>query len=84
MHLKTALLGFLPALVAADIRELQAKLPTCSLACLAKGADTFNCELTDLYCQCTQLEAIKEVVAPCLVNEGGCELEEVTGGFLSL
>lgn len=81
MNLKILFLGALPALVAADILELQAKLPSCSLGCLAEGADTFNCNITDLYCQCTQLEDIKTVVAPCLVNVGGCELEEITGRF---
>lgn len=82
--LTATFLAVLPALVTADIRELQAELPTCSLGCLAEGAASFNCDITDLYCQCTQLEDIKKVVAPCLVNVGGCELEEITGGLTML
>jgi hypothetical protein len=79
--LTATLLALLPGLVSADIRELQAKLPPCSLACLAEGAASFNCDITDLYCQCTQLEDIKKVVAPCLVNVGGCELDEIIGAL---
>lgn len=80
MKLKTTLIGaLLPALALGDIRALQAQLPECALGCLIQGADEFGCQATDLTCQCTQLEEMTKVVAPCLVNVGGCGLEEISG-----
>lgn len=67
-----------PSSIFADILELRAELPECSLLCIAKGAEAFGCRTTDLDCQCTQLEAMSAEVAPCLVNEGRCELDELT------
>lgn len=78
MNLKKSLIAIMaPAAVLADILELQAQLPTCSLGCLSDGADKFGCVVTDLTCMCTKVEEMTKEVAPCLVNVGDCELEEI-------
>ena len=65
----------------ADILELQKKLPACSIECIAEGALQFGCDITDLDCQCSQVQEINKEVAPCLVNKGGCSFAEITGSL---
>lgn len=56
--------------------DLLGKLPKCSLECVLKGATSQGCEITDLSCQCSHLEALSRTVAPCLVH-AGCSLEDL-------
>lgn len=62
----------------ANLLELQAQLPECSLQCIAEGAAKFGCSITDISCQCSQLQAMTKEVAPCLAQEG-CDMEQITG-----
>lgn len=79
----TIVIAALAASVAcSEISELQAKLPECSIQCLAEGAATHDCGVTDLECQCSKQEAITKTVSPCFVK-AGCDLEDITGMFSS-
>lgn len=59
------------------ISDLRKQLPPCSLDCIAQKSEELGCALTDLTCQCRQLQALTRSVAPCLAK-GDCELEEIT------
>ncbi|KAG9249917.1 uncharacterized protein F5Z01DRAFT_434545 [Emericellopsis atlantica] len=60
-----------------DLKALQEKLPPCSLSCIVKGVEQFGCAITDLECQCRNIEALTAEVSPCLVSDG-CSFEEIT------
>ncbi|KAL6857651.1 hypothetical protein ACO1O0_005092 [Amphichorda felina] len=66
------------ATTSSDILKLQAQLPECSVQCIAEVAAEFDCSVTDISCQCSQVEAITKEVAPCLVKKGKCSFEEIT------
>lgn len=40
-----------------DLLKIQAKLPKCSVGCIASGAQALGCNLTDFECQCNNYEA---------------------------
>ncbi|VUC27520.1 unnamed protein product [Clonostachys rosea] len=60
-----------------DLLTIQAKLPKCSISCIASGAKALGCNVTDFECQCENYEAIKDETAPCMVK-AGCNLTEIT------
>lgn len=73
----------LRAVVASELTDVLSQFPDCSLECIAAGAESFDCDLTDLDCQCGQMEGITAEVSPCMV-EAGCEFEDITSMFFSL
>jgi hypothetical protein len=78
MNLKqTLIVAMAPAAALANILQLQSQLPACSLQCLSEGADMFGCTVTDLTCMCSKVQDMTAEVAPCMVNVGDCELEEI-------
>ena len=69
------------AMPASDtISDLRKQIPSCALECIAEKSQEMGCEVTDLTCQCKQLEALTKAVAPCLAK-GSCSLAEMTGVF---
>lgn len=70
------------SVVASDLADVLAQFPDCSLECIAAGAEKFDCELTDLDCQCGKIEDITGEVSPCMVK-AGCGFEDITSRFLS-
>jgi hypothetical protein len=82
MDLKqTLILAVAPAAALANILQLQSQLPACSVQCLSEGADMFGCTVTDLTCMCSKVQDMTAEVAPCMVNVGDCELEEILRKF---
>jgi len=59
------------------LQALREKLPECSLACIVNGVEKFGCAITDLECQCRNIEGLTAEVSPCLVSDG-CTFEEIT------
>lgn len=66
--------------VASDLADLISQFPECSLECIAAGAEMFDCEISDIECQCGKMEEITAEVSPCMVD-AGCGFEDITGGF---
>ena len=63
---------------AANFTEVASQLPECSLECIQKAAEKFDCQVVDLECQCGKMEEITDEVSPCMVT-AGCGMEEITG-----
>ncbi|CAG9992633.1 unnamed protein product [Clonostachys byssicola] len=75
--LLAAVTGSAAAASVDDLLKIQAKLPKCSVGCIASGATALGCNITDFECQCNNYEAIKDETAPCMVK-AGCNLTEIS------
>lgn len=66
------------AAAASEFQDIVGQFPKCSLECIVAGAEKFDCQVTDIECQCGKMEEITAEVAPCMVN-AGCGFEDITG-----
>lgn len=66
------------AAAASDFQDVVDQFPECSLECIVAGAEKFDCQVTDIECQCGKMEDITAEVAPCMVK-AGCGFEDITG-----
>jgi len=65
------------AAAASDFQDVVDQFPECSLECIVAGAEKFDCQVTDIECQCGKMEDITAEVAPCMVK-AGCGFEDIT------
>ncbi|KAM5352576.1 hypothetical protein ACJ41O_005298 [Fusarium nematophilum] len=60
-----------------SLSGLTDQLPECAIQCLVTAVTDQGCAITDVTCQCSNLQGIIESASPCLV-QAGCAIDDLS------